>query len=39
MKWGIQIDLRIIEWFVLEGTFKDHLAQLPCYGQGIPLVD
>ena len=25
---------RIIEWFVLEGTFKDHLTQSPCHGQG-----
>lgn len=25
---------RIIEWFVLEGTLKDHLVQPPCHGQG-----
>jgi len=21
-------------WFKLEGTFKDHLIQFPCHGQG-----
>lgn len=27
---------RIIEWFGLEDTFKDHLAQLPCHDHGHP---
>jgi len=27
-------DHRIIEWFELEGTPKDHLHQPPCHGQG-----
>jgi len=25
---------RITEWFGFKGTFKDHLAQPPCHGQG-----
>jgi len=26
--------IRITEWLVSEGTFKDHLLQPPCHGQG-----
>lgn len=25
---------RYIDWFILEGTNKDHLVQVPCCGQG-----
>ena len=29
---------RLTSWFGLEGTFKDHLIQSPCHGQGnLPL--
>jgi len=29
---------RIIDWFGLEGTFRGHLVQSPCHGQGhLPL--
>lgn len=29
----IPSNLCLVEWFELEGTFKDHLVQTPCHGQ------
>lgn len=33
------VNYRIVEWFGLEMTFKDHVVQLPCYGQEHLLLD
>ncbi|KAK4818789.1 hypothetical protein QYF61_019135 [Mycteria americana] len=33
-KGSVKLRYRIIERFGLEGTFKDHLVQPPCHGQG-----
>lgn len=33
------IFFRIIEWFVFEGIFTDHLVQCPCHGQGYLSLD
>ena len=36
--WSLVFSLekhRIAEWFALEGTFKDHLVQLPAMGRVI----
>jgi len=30
---------RIIEWVELKGSFKDHLVQIPCHGQGCLSLD
>lgn len=31
----VSIGVHMIEWFGLEGTFKDHIIQPPCHGRDI----